>query len=124
MWKINSDDVARAKERAQRRRGEIEAKYQEDVKALDAEVEAMETLERVAGEFAQKLTKPGKEAGSAEPPQPAPTDTAEPAAEPAAEPSEPVPMSAGESKSGSRWRLHLGNRPGEADPANALGATR
>lgn len=65
MWQINSDDVARTKERAQLRRSEIEAKYQEDLKALDAEVEAMETLERMAGEIAQKLAEPDKQDASA-----------------------------------------------------------
>lgn len=126
MWKINSDDVQRAKERTELRRAEIETKYNEEMKALNAEVEAMETLERVAGEFAQKFAKPGNGEAAAAPPR-------KPADPPATPTPEPVVASAaadaassnnGENKSGSRWRLHLGNRPGEVEGATPVAAPR
>ncbi len=52
MWTINSNDVLRAKDRLLRRRTEIEARYADEQKALDAEFAAIDTLERVAAEFA------------------------------------------------------------------------
>ncbi len=52
MWTINSNDVLRAKDRLLRRRTEIEARYADEQKTLDAEFAAIDTLERVAAEFA------------------------------------------------------------------------
>src|SRR5271170_8253373 len=52
MWTINSNDVEQAKDRLERRRAQIETQYADDKKALDAEFAVIETLERVAAEFA------------------------------------------------------------------------
>src|SRR5579883_3258000 len=54
MWSISSEDIERAKERLRRRRGEIEARYAEELQALDTELEAIAALERVAVDFASK----------------------------------------------------------------------
>lgn len=51
MWNITSNNVQRAKEQLQQRRAEIEARYAEENRALDAEASAIETLERAASEF-------------------------------------------------------------------------
>jgi len=51
MWNITSNNVQRAKERLQLRRAEIETRYAEEKKALDAEFAVIETLERAASEF-------------------------------------------------------------------------
>jgi hypothetical protein len=54
MWTISSNDVELAKQRVERRRVEIEARYAAEKTALEAEVAAIEALERVAVEFAQR----------------------------------------------------------------------
>jgi hypothetical protein len=57
MWNITSNNVQRAKERLERRRAEIETRYAEEKKALDAEFAVIETLERAASEFMLKLNR-------------------------------------------------------------------
>lgn len=116
MWNVNSDDVRRAKERAQARRAEIEAKYNEEMSALNADITDIETLERVAAEFASRHAKPVAEEPADEAlsePEPEPEAPAEPMAA-SGDVDEPPRANGGEGKSGSRWRLHLGNREGEA----------
>jgi hypothetical protein len=51
MWNITSNDVQRAKDRLQLHRTEIETRYAEENKALDAEFAVIETFERAASEF-------------------------------------------------------------------------
>jgi hypothetical protein len=51
MWKITSNDVQRAKDQLQLRRAEIDTKYAEEKRALDAELAVIETLERAASDF-------------------------------------------------------------------------
>jgi len=109
MWNVTSDDVQQAKDRLERRRAAVEARYAADKQALDAELAMIETLERVAAEFADKHHR----------------EDADSAAETlsAAE----IGMNNGSEdssardilKPGSRWRLHLGNRPN--DPEGAVG---
>jgi hypothetical protein len=57
MWNITSNNVQRAKERLQLRSAEIETRYAEEKKALDAEFAVIETLERAASEFMLKLNR-------------------------------------------------------------------
>jgi hypothetical protein len=59
MWTISSTDVKEAKERIDRRRAELEARYTDETQALDVESAALETLERAAAEFAQRRTHAG-----------------------------------------------------------------
>jgi hypothetical protein len=59
MWNITSNNVQRAKEQLQLRRAEIETRYAEEKKALEAEVAVIETLERAASEFMLKLRENG-----------------------------------------------------------------
>jgi hypothetical protein len=59
MWTISSTDVQQAKERIDRCRAELEARYADEKQALDAESAELETLERAAGEFAQRRSGTG-----------------------------------------------------------------
>jgi hypothetical protein len=115
MWNITSDDVQQAKERLEHRRTAVEAKYAEDKQALDAELAVVETLERAAAEFADKCRREDVD-GAAETAPPADPD-------PHPDPP-PRPRMSGEVggardilKPGSRWRLHLGNRPADSEAA-------
>lgn len=137
MWNISSEDVERAKERVQRRRSEIEARHAEELKALDTESEAITVLERAAAAFASKdfaakkaqEALAAKESASATPEGAAPKDppAKKPQEDAAADPAlEPTAEAAGngDNKPGSRWRLHLGNRPAEAEGGVPLSAQR
>jgi hypothetical protein len=54
MWNLTSFDIRRIKGQLQARRARIDAKYAEDCKALDAEFDELDTLERVAASVALK----------------------------------------------------------------------
>ena len=124
MWNISSQDLEHAKERVRLRRSEIEARHADELKALDTELEAIAVLERAAADFASKHAQEDV--------------VPDPAFEPAGE---AVPDNGGEASgsasmerresgsagtlpdrrsggdpaaTGSRWRLHLGNRPADA----------
>jgi hypothetical protein len=99
MWNLTSEDVHDAKQRATSRRAEIETRYAQELEALKAELSEIETLERIAGEFAQKH----------KPPEP------EPEVLPAVPTAEPVAAGGNrEGKLGSRWRFQLSGA-GEAE---------
>jgi hypothetical protein len=51
MWNITSNSVQHAKDELMVRRTEFETRYAEERQALDAELAAIETLERAASEF-------------------------------------------------------------------------
>jgi hypothetical protein len=59
MWTISSNDVELAKQRVERRRVEIEARYAAEKTTLEAEVAVIEALESVAVEFAQRHSLSG-----------------------------------------------------------------
>ncbi|HTV44573.1 MAG TPA: hypothetical protein VMF05_04595 [Stellaceae bacterium] len=140
MWNITSHDVQQAKGRLQVRRAKLETRYAEETKALDAEFAAIETLERVAEEFARKHG--GDEApGAAEPTQPTkPMQPTEPFDH--LDDSEPDAAGSGLSatgraaegerrdggdnassldilKPGSRWRMYRAMRQGDGDGMTA-----
>ena len=54
MWTLTPDNLERAKIELRRRRAAIEARYAEELKAVDTDVEEIETLERVAHSFSVK----------------------------------------------------------------------
>lgn len=58
MWTLSLADVHRIKGQLEARRARIEAKYQEEMRALEAEHADIETLERVASAFAVKYQEP------------------------------------------------------------------
>jgi hypothetical protein len=55
MWTISSNDLQQAKDLIDLRRIEIETRYADEKKVLDTERAAIETLERAAAEFANRL---------------------------------------------------------------------
>ena len=57
MWNITSNNVQRAKDQLQLRQAEIETRYAEEKKALDAELAVIEALEHAASEFMLKLNR-------------------------------------------------------------------
>jgi DNA-binding helix-hairpin-helix protein with protein kinase domain len=103
MWNITSDDIQRAKDQIELRRAEVEARYAEEKKALEAEIAGIETLERAAAEFTLKHHR--DDAGIT-PKTVAPAEAA---------------SDGGEGKPHSRWRLQLGNRPADADGVDGNG---
>ena len=111
MWSISSEDVERAKERVQLRRSEIETRYAEALRALDAELETLAMLERAAADFTSKKAREDTA------PEPALESSAETAAGNGGDPPGTAPADRRESGpgTGSRWRLHLGNRPLDLD---------
>ena len=100
MWNISSKDVEQAKESIRLRRAAAEARYEDETRALDAEFAAVETLERAASEFALSHQLDQVQA--------APDDHV---------PAEADISDGSEEKIPSRWRLHLGSRPSDADGA-------
>jgi hypothetical protein len=142
MWNINSNNVQRAKKELQLRRTEVETRYAEEQQALDAELAAIEALERAAAEFILRHAPENGATGSDAPdsgdagggesdgsgPEPCdPADRAEPEPGSQAVDSYPPAESAtGESaaiaasldilKPGSRWRLYRsGGRPSDPE---------
>ena len=54
MWNITPDNVELAKEELKGRRAAIQARYDEEIQKLTAELDDIEALERVATAFAQR----------------------------------------------------------------------
>jgi len=107
MWNITLADIHRAKGQLQARRAKIEAKYLEEIKTLDADLAEIETLERVASDFALKhqaaegFAEAGR--GEAAPASAAALDAPDP-------PASAETSGSGAGKIASRWRLHLDGR--------------
>jgi hypothetical protein len=112
MWNLTPDALQRVKEELKGRRAAIQARYADEVKAIEADLEEIENLERVAYSFAVKHLNDEEQAAAAVEAEPAsaPEPEAEPVAalEPLAE--EPVALDGGgrEAKGSSRWRMRLG----------------
>lgn len=126
MWIISSHEVEQAKERLAGRRAEIEARYAAEKSALDAEAAAIETLERIAAEFAARNARDetadaAPAAGGEEPDGGDPAEGAQEAVG-GGLPVASGPIGGDEAatgldivKPGSRWRFNRGARvaPGE-----------
>jgi hypothetical protein len=126
MWNISEDDVQRAIEQLKGRRDAIQARYDSEMKKVDADAADLEAFERLALKLSSDRQGGAVPSASAADPSPAPEDTAavtpseqsnstspETPVEPSAE-AEPAadPESAGAPKGSSRWRMRLGT--GEA----------
>jgi hypothetical protein len=101
MWNLTPDYIQQVKEELKGRRAAIEARYADELKGIEEDLEEIETLERAAYAFAVKhLSEPLP----AEPVvelamlQPLLVDPAD------AEPEAPVELDA---KGVSRWRMRL-----------------
>jgi hypothetical protein len=118
MWNLTPDYLASVKEELKGRRAAIQARIADELKAIDEDLEEVETLERIAYAFAVKHLSDGEAPMSASPQEPA----AEPegmASLQGGQPAEPdtndgaVPAPRG---GVSRWRIRL-DRPAEAESA-------
>jgi hypothetical protein len=114
MWNLTPESVAQVKEQLKGRRAAIEARYTGELKALDSDLEEIETLVRIAHSFSVKhlleLAAAMPEPAAATPePQAAPPESAQPPdtiAELRAEPEEPA-ISDVALKGPVRWRIRM-----------------
>jgi hypothetical protein len=107
MWNLTPDYIQQVKEELKGRRAAVEARVADELKAIAADLEEIETLERIAYSFAVKhLPEPHPAAG--EPVEVAALQAAP--AEPVSVEPEPEP------KGLSRWRMRLDSHS-ESEPA-------
>ena len=127
MWNLNGEDLQRAKEELKGRRAAIQARFDNEMKQLEADIVDLETFERFAVKFVTEFK--GEEEAAA--PAPVPAAAAEPVAaveavpeaaaanaeaavaSAEAEPAAGQEPTAGQ-RSSSRWRMRLNT--GEATP--------
>src|SRR5260370_26843534 len=55
MWNLNGDDLQRAKEELKGRRAAIQARYENELKQLQADIADLETFERFAVKFVSEF---------------------------------------------------------------------
>ena len=130
MWNITPDDVERIREELKGRRAAIQARYEDEIEKLKAELDDIEVFERTATEFARKH-KRKETSASVEPDPIAPLEALPTAADVVVETKEtecsdahldnlgeiessrgaeahPVTADAGVmEKAPSRWRVHI-----------------
>jgi hypothetical protein len=134
MWNLSGDDIHRAKEELKTRRAAIKARYDNEIKQLEADIAAIETFERAAADFMSSFKLEGGGSAPVAEPEPAPApekkpaDSAQTQSQPASVPTpieksvaaeavpEPVPNPepAAAEKSSSRWRMRLNAREGSS----------
>jgi hypothetical protein len=124
MWNLNGEDIQRAKEELKGRRAAIQARFDNDMKQLEADIADLETFERFAVKFVTDFKGEEEVAAPAAAPAPAPAPEPVAAAEVANEASappnpEPTVAAAVEAepaagqeptagqRSSSRWRMRL-----------------
>ena len=90
MWNLSGDDITRAKAELNGRRAAIQAKYDSEIKKLDADLATLENFERAAVNFVSNFKGEGAETAGSD--------------EASAEQAE-----SGE-KGSSRWRMRLSGR--------------
>ena len=112
MWNLSGDDVQRAKEELKGRRAAIKARYNSEIKQLEAAIGDIETFERSAVKFAASFK--GEEAPPDNVADPVPAETTA-----ADSPSEPVSAEA-EEAAGSE---PVANEPVAAEPVAAAPVT-
>jgi hypothetical protein len=113
MWNLTPDALQRVKEELKGRRAAVQARYADEVKSIEADLEEIENLERVAYSFAVKHLndeeQAAAEAEAAPVSEPEPEGEPVAALEPLAEESIEVESGGGrEAKGSSRWRMRLG----------------
>jgi hypothetical protein len=133
MWNLTGDDIQRAKEELKGRYAAIKARYDSEIKQLEADIASLETFERAAVNFVSNFKgEGGLSAAIADPgPAPAPEKVAadsakkqsrsenlaifeeSTAAAPVSEPA-PAPEPTAAEKSSSRWRMRLNTREGQS----------
>src|SRR5437764_12851303 len=128
-WNLNGEDIQRAKEELKGRRAAIQARFDNEMKQLAADIADLETFESFAVKFVTDFKGEEEAAAVAEPapaaaPEPVaaveavPEAAAAPNAEPAVASAEAEPAAGQEptagQRSSSRWRMRLNT--GEAAP--------
>jgi len=118
MWNLSGDDIERAKAELTGRRDAVQARYDNEMKQIEADLANIEMFERAAVSFVANF-KHGEETAAAEmapaiePPAIEPeTQTAEASPSPAEPVAEPPAMAAAADKpagdkGSSRWRMRL-----------------
>jgi hypothetical protein len=106
MWNLTPDYIQQVKEELKGRRAAVEARVADELKAIAADLEEIETLERIAYSFAVKHL-----------PEPQPVEAPGESVEVAALQAEPVSVEPeAEAKGLSRWRMRLDSHS-ESEPA-------
>jgi hypothetical protein len=120
MWNLTPDALLRVKEELKGRRAAIQARYADEVKAIEADLEEIENLERVAYSFAVKHLNDEEQAAAeadaaqVSEPEPEAEPVAVAALEPLAEDAVAAENGGRESKGSSRWRMRLGATEAES----------
>jgi hypothetical protein len=132
MWNLSGDDIQRAKEELKGRYAAIKARYDSEIKQLEADIASLETFELAAVNFVSNFKgEDGLSATGADPKaseqetvaaagankQKRPENLAifeeSTAAAPVSEPA-PAPEPTAAEKSSSRWRMRLNTREGQS----------
>jgi hypothetical protein len=132
MWNLTGDDIQRAKEELKGRYAAIKARYDSEIKQLEAEIASLETFERAAVDFVSNFkgeTGPSPTVVDQKPAEPETvaavrankqtrsenlaifeeSTVAAPISETA-----PAPEPSAAEKSSSRWRMRLNTREGQS----------
>jgi hypothetical protein len=118
MWNLSGNDIQRAKDEIIGRRAAIQARYDSEMKEVEADLARIETFERAAVDFVASFK--GDEAAPAAEPPPAAPPAADAAASGESSPaSGEIPAEASAeaekaaaAKGSSRWRMRLGAAEG------------
>ncbi len=114
MWNLTPEYLTSVKEELKGRRAAVQARVADELKAIEADLEEVENLERVAYAFAVKHLTEGEPASSEAAPQ---ERVVVAALQSGSAPADPVAAEpASESKGASRWRIRLDSKP-EAESA-------
>jgi len=112
MWTLTPDYLATIKEVAKGRRAAIQARVADELKAIEAELEEIEALERAAYAFAVKHL-PELEGAQAAAPPPVPEEDPEQVAALQPEPANPSRQDrepVAKERSLSRWRMSMASK--------------
>ena len=107
MWNLSPEYIQQVKEELKGRRAAIQARHAEELKSLEADLEEIETLERVAYAVAAKHLPELEEAAAEIEVGPMAELEPEPKPEPEATTVAPEAAPAAGSKGLSRWRMRL-----------------
>jgi hypothetical protein len=132
MWNLTGDDVQRAKEELKGRYAAIKARYDSEIKQLEADIASLETFERAAVHFVSNFKGEAAPSPAVADPKPSKPETIaaagankqsraenlaifeeSTAAVPVSE-TAPAPEPTAAEKSSSRWRMRLNTREGQS----------
>lgn len=105
MWNLTPEYLTSVKEELKGRRAAVQARVADELKAIEADLEEVETLERIAYAFAVKHLTEGEPASAEEAPQERVVAALQGSA---TDPAAAEPGSEG--KGTSRWRIRLDSK--------------